>query len=101
MYMYILNEDCDLLQYALDRLKLQCEELLATNLQIENVCDVLVLADMHSAEQLRARCIEFINWCARTFTFIFTRTRFSHCHCLCLRTADVLRCAACIDCSFF
>ena len=63
------------MQYALDRLKLQCEELLATNLQIENVCDVLVLADMHSAEQLRARCIEFINWCAGTRAR--TRTRSS------------------------
>jgi speckle-type POZ protein len=28
---------------------------------VENVCDVLKIADLHSAEQLKAQAIEFIN----------------------------------------
>ena len=38
-----------------------CEEALQSNLSIENVSEVLVLADMHSAEQLKAHAIDFIN----------------------------------------
>ncbi|KAL5510574.1 hypothetical protein EMCRGX_G006139 [Ephydatia muelleri] len=47
--------------YALDRLKVMCEEALCANLNIENVSDTLVLADLHSATQLKAMCIDFIN----------------------------------------
>jgi len=48
-------------KYALERLKVMCEEALCTGLTVENVSDVLILADLHSAEQLKAQAIEFIN----------------------------------------
>ncbi|KAL5510507.1 hypothetical protein EMCRGX_G006065 [Ephydatia muelleri] len=47
--------------YVLDRLKVMCEEALCANLNIENVSDTLVLADLHSATQLKAMCIDFIS----------------------------------------
>ena len=49
------------LQYALERLKVMCEEALCSNLTVENVSEVLVLADLHSAEQLKTHAIDFIN----------------------------------------
>jgi hypothetical protein len=49
------------LQYALERLKVMCEEALCTNLSIENAADILILADLHSADQLKAQSIDFIN----------------------------------------
>lgn len=61
------------LQYALDRLKVMCEEALCTNLSTENVADVLILADLHSADQLKAQAIDFINtWvlCAASSTLL-------------------------------
>ena len=48
-------------KYALDRLKVMCEEALSNSLCVENVSEVLILADRHSAEQLKAQAIEFIN----------------------------------------
>lgn len=48
-------------KYALERLKIMCEEALCNNLSVENVSEVLILADRHSAEQLKAQAIEFIN----------------------------------------
>uniref|UniRef100_A0A8C6QDG2 Speckle-type BTB/POZ protein-like n=1 Tax=Nannospalax galili TaxID=1026970 RepID=A0A8C6QDG2_NANGA len=48
-------------KYALGRLKVMCEEALCSNLSVENVADTLVLADLHSAEQLKAQAIDFIN----------------------------------------
>jgi speckle-type POZ protein len=48
-------------KYALDRLKSLCEEALSVNLDIENVADTLILADLHSALQLKFQAIEFIN----------------------------------------
>jgi len=48
-------------KYALDRLKVMCEEALCNSLTVENVSEVLILADLHSAEQLKAQAIEFIN----------------------------------------
>lgn len=51
---------CDL-QYALERLKVMCEEALCANLNVDNVSDVLALADLHCAEQLRTHAIDFIN----------------------------------------
>lgn len=38
-----------------------CEEALCSNLSVENVADILILADLHSAEQLKAQAIDFIN----------------------------------------
>ena len=52
---------CFCLQYDLDRLKVMCEEALCSNLTVDNVCDVLILADMHSATQLKAQALDFIN----------------------------------------
>ena len=54
------------LQYALERLKVMCEEALCTSLTVDNVCEILVLADLHSAEQLKTHAMDFINrypWC--------------------------------------
>ncbi|KAG8432286.1 hypothetical protein GDO86_016795 [Hymenochirus boettgeri] len=51
-------------KYALERLKVMCEESLCNNLTVENVADVLILADLHSAEQLKAQAIDFINRCS-------------------------------------
>ncbi|XP_061413326.1 speckle-type POZ protein isoform X2 [Lethenteron reissneri] len=48
-------------KYALERLKVMCEEALCTNLSVENVAETLILADLHSAEQLKAQAIDFIN----------------------------------------
>jgi len=38
-----------------------CEEALCSNLTVDNVCDVLILADMHSATQLKAQALDYIN----------------------------------------
>jgi len=48
-------------KYALERLKVMCEEALCNGLTVENVSEVLILADLHSAEQLKCQAIEFIN----------------------------------------
>ncbi|XP_041728197.1 speckle-type POZ protein-like A [Coregonus clupeaformis] len=41
-----------------------CEEALCNSLSVENVADTLILADLHSAEQLKAQAIDFINRCS-------------------------------------
>ncbi|CAF0994194.1 unnamed protein product [Adineta steineri] len=48
-------------KYCLDRLKVQCEETLCTIIDKDNVADTLILADLHSAQQLRQQAIDFIN----------------------------------------
>lgn len=48
-------------KYALDRLKALCEEALSNNLDIENVTDTLILADLHNAIQLKNQAIDYIN----------------------------------------
>jgi len=48
-------------KYALERLKVMCEESLFGNLFIDNVCEVLVLADLHSAKQLKTHTLDFVN----------------------------------------
>lgn len=48
-------------KYDLERLKVMCEEALCTNLSIDTAADTLILADMHSATQLKAHAIDFIN----------------------------------------
>lgn len=48
-------------KYCLDRLKVQCEETLCTTIDCDNVADTLILADLHSATQLRQQAIDFIN----------------------------------------
>lgn len=56
-----LRSVCFSVQYALERLKVLCEEALCNSLSVENVADILILADLHSAEQLKAQAIDFIN----------------------------------------
>ncbi|XP_044762351.1 speckle-type POZ protein B isoform X2 [Coccinella septempunctata] len=48
-------------KYALERLKVMCEEALCTNLSVDNAAEILILADLHSADQLKAQAIDFIN----------------------------------------
>jgi speckle-type POZ protein len=48
-------------KYCLERLKVQCEETLCTTIDRDNVADTLILADLHSATQLRQQAIDFIN----------------------------------------
>lgn len=48
-------------KYALERLKVMCEEALCSNLVIDNVAEILVLADLHSADQLKGVAIDYIN----------------------------------------
>lgn len=48
-------------KYALERLKVMCEEALCSSLTVENVGEVLILADLHSASQLKSQAIDFIN----------------------------------------
>ncbi|ESO94307.1 hypothetical protein LOTGIDRAFT_232540 [Lottia gigantea] len=48
-------------KYALERLKVMCEDALYSSLTVENVCDILVLADLHSADQLKTHAVDFIN----------------------------------------
>lgn len=38
-----------------------CEEALCSNLAVDTAADVLILADMHSANQLKAHAIDYIN----------------------------------------
>lgn len=38
-----------------------CEQALCLGLTNENACDTLILADLHSADQLKAQAVDFIN----------------------------------------
>ncbi|XP_034395602.1 LOW QUALITY PROTEIN: speckle-type POZ protein [Cyclopterus lumpus] len=48
-------------KYALERLKVMCEDAPCTSLSAENAAEVLVLADLHCAEQLKTQAVDFIN----------------------------------------
>lgn len=56
-------------KYALERLKVMCEEALCSGLSVENAAEVLILADLHSADQLKAQAIDFINMCVTSHQF--------------------------------
>ena len=43
----------------MDHLKSLCEQSLGSNLNIESVASILLLADMHNAAELKTRCIEY------------------------------------------
>nr|CDS24579.1 protein roadkill [Echinococcus granulosus] len=47
-------------KYQLERLKAMCEEELVEHLTVEAACDILSLADIHSAEQLKTHTLDFI-----------------------------------------
>src|SRR5699024_6423095 len=57
----LLQYSVFLFQYQVDHLKALCEGSLITKLTPETVANYLVIADMHSAEQLKASAIEYIN----------------------------------------
>lgn len=48
-------------KYALDRLKRLCEKELCANLSTENAVEILILADLHDADQLKVQAVDFIN----------------------------------------
>ncbi|CAF3901252.1 unnamed protein product [Didymodactylos carnosus] len=48
-------------KYGLERLKVQCEETLCSLCDKDNVADTLILADLHSAQQLKQQAIDYIN----------------------------------------
>ncbi|XP_016124419.1 speckle-type POZ protein-like [Sinocyclocheilus grahami] len=48
-------------KYALERLKVMCEDALCTSLSVENAAEILILADLHSADQLKTQAVDFIN----------------------------------------
>ncbi|XP_036337466.1 protein roadkill-like [Rhagoletis pomonella] len=47
-------------KYALEKLKVICEEAICRKLSVDNAVETLVLADLHSAHQLKAQAIDFI-----------------------------------------
>uniref|UniRef100_A0A1A9W5K7 BTB domain-containing protein n=1 Tax=Glossina brevipalpis TaxID=37001 RepID=A0A1A9W5K7_9MUSC len=47
-------------KYALENLKVMCEETLCTKISAENAAETLILADLHSATQLKAHAMDFI-----------------------------------------
>ncbi|XP_063089624.1 speckle-type POZ protein-like [Cavia porcellus] len=49
-------------RFGLERLKLMCENHLCSNLSVENAVEILILADLHSAPQLKTRTLDFINF---------------------------------------
>ena len=49
-----------------------CEEALCSNLTVDNVCDILILADMHSATQLKAQALDFIKRYFIRLTFMYS-----------------------------
>lgn len=71
-------------KYALERLKVMCEEALCTNLSTENSAEVLILADLHSADQLKAQAIDFIN------TYVITRLVFSSLIMMTIKPSSIL-----------
>jgi speckle-type POZ protein len=74
-------------KYCLERLKVQCEEALCITIDRDNVADTLVLADLHSATQLRQQAIDFINAHPQGINnenklfnlFLFVFSRFCRC----------------------
>ena len=40
---------------------MMCEETLAYNLSVDTVCNVLILADLHNAQNLKSIAIDFTN----------------------------------------
>ncbi|KAA8585429.1 hypothetical protein FQN60_004123 [Etheostoma spectabile] len=49
-------------KYALERLKVMCEDGLCASLSVENAAEILILADLHSADQLKTQAVDFINY---------------------------------------
>ncbi|GJN36686.1 hypothetical protein PR202_gb25569 [Eleusine coracana subsp. coracana] len=72
-------------RYAMDRLKLVCEETLSRSLTVENVCDILIIADRHNCSGLKDACIQFMTSDTRdevTGTEGYARLKRDHPHVL-------------------
>ena len=51
-----------------------CEETLAYNLAVDTVCNVLILADLHNAQNLKSIAIDFTN--RYVYLLLFSRRHF-------------------------
>ena len=49
-------------RFQIDTLKDICQHQLADRLAVANVVDTLILADLHSAVELKTRCLQFLHW---------------------------------------
>ncbi|XP_035294812.1 speckle-type POZ protein-like [Cricetulus griseus] len=47
-------------KYGLEHLKVMCGDVLCRDLSVENAAHTLILADLHSAEQLKTKALDFI-----------------------------------------
>ncbi|KAJ6644143.1 Speckle-type POZ protein [Pseudolycoriella hygida] len=47
-------------KYGIERLRIMCEQSLASNISVENAADTLIIADTHSAVQLKKQAVQFI-----------------------------------------
>uniref|UniRef100_A0ACD5X010 Uncharacterized protein n=1 Tax=Avena sativa TaxID=4498 RepID=A0ACD5X010_AVESA len=47
-------------RYAMDRLKILCQNILGRNLDVENVATTLALADQHNCDKLKDVCVGFL-----------------------------------------
>ncbi|XP_011881095.1 PREDICTED: speckle-type POZ protein A-like [Vollenhovia emeryi] len=68
-------------KYQLNTLKVLCQEALCKSLTIENAAEILILADLHSADKLKAKAINFINTCTGvtdTAGFKFMKKSYPH-----------------------
>jgi speckle-type POZ protein len=54
-------------KYQVLGLKEDCEEILGRDLAVENAAEILILAHLHNAPQLKAQAISFINRYAKIF----------------------------------
>ncbi|KRY70394.1 Protein maternal effect lethal 26 [Trichinella pseudospiralis] len=48
-------------KYRVLDLKIRCERVLANSLTVENACDLLVIADRHSASYLKEKALDFMH----------------------------------------
>ena len=48
-----------------------CEASLCNSLSTENAADTLILADLHSAEELKTMSIEYINRLGVTYVYMY------------------------------
>ena len=63
-HLHIHSMACDLLaaadRYGMEGLMVLCEDALSRNLSVENAAHTLILADLHSAQQLKTQALYFI-----------------------------------------
>uniref|UniRef100_A0A8C6EGB7 Speckle-type POZ protein n=1 Tax=Moschus moschiferus TaxID=68415 RepID=A0A8C6EGB7_MOSMO len=49
-------------KYVLERLKVMCGDALCSKLSVENAREILILAGLHSADQLKTQAVDFIHY---------------------------------------